>query len=122
MRLIFRLLVLLVVLPAAYLFTYLVPFSFIPFTEQRWIPSSISLLVAVGVGWYVWKALGATELDETSSTYVGAIVVGAIGFCAGYFGPPSPLLGIFVTGPLGFVLGAIGGYSYWLIKKKKDAR
>ena len=25
-------------------------------------------------------------------------------------------MGIFVTGPLGFILGGIGGYVYWLVK------
>jgi hypothetical protein len=39
----------------------------------------------------------------------------------GFFGPliftpdanQGPLLGIFITGPLGFVLGGIGGGIYW---------
>jgi len=42
-----------------------------------------------------------------------AFVLGGIGFVAGFFGPilltpeanQGPLLGIFITGPLGFVLG-----------------
>lgn len=42
-----------------------------------------------------------------------AFVVGGIGFIAGFFGPilltpeanQGPLLGIFITGPLGFVFG-----------------
>jgi len=46
-----------------------------------------------------------------------AIVVGAVGFAGGFFGPmildPSsgngPLLGIFITGPGGFVLGLVLG-------------
>jgi len=46
--------------------------------------------------------------------------VGGIGFCAGFFGPmvfapdanQGPLLGIFITGPLGVLLGAIGGFVY----------
>ncbi len=47
----------------------------------------------------------------------GAFILGAIGFVGGYFGPivlapeanQGPLLGIFITGPLGFVLGGILG-------------
>ncbi len=47
----------------------------------------------------------------------GAILVGGISFSAGFFGPmllaPSanqePLPGIFITGPIGVILGAIGG-------------
>lgn len=45
------------------------------------------------------------------------LVVGLIGFAAGFFGPmilapranQGPLLGIFVTGPLGVLLGLAGG-------------
>lgn len=48
---------------------------------------------------------------------VGAVLVGGIGFAIGFFGPmlfmpdanQGPLIGIFFTGPLGFMIGAIGG-------------
>ena len=54
------------------------------------------------------------------SMFKGALIVGGIGFCAGFFGPmvfapdanQGPLLGIFITGPLGALLGAIGGVVY----------
>lgn len=46
-----------------------------------------------------------------------ALLVGAIGFAAGFFGPillapdanQGPLLGIFITGPGGFLLGLLYG-------------
>ena len=46
------------------------------------------------------------------------VVGGAIGFCLGFFGPillspqsnQGPLLGIFFTGPIGFVIGIIAGW------------
>ena len=129
MRLIFRLLSMLVVVPATYYFLYWVPFSFLPFIEHRWIPSLISLLCAVAVGWYVWKRPGGAPDGLISNILLGAIVLGAIGFCAGFFGPiifapdanQGPLLGIFITGPLGFILGGVGGFIYWLVKKRKTA-
>jgi hypothetical protein len=45
-------------------------------------------------------------------------LVGAVAFVAGFVGPliatPAstlgPLLGILITGPLGFVVGALGGF------------
>lgn len=48
---------------------------------------------------------------------LGAVILGGLGFFGGFFGPmifapdanQGPLLGIFITGPLGFVLGGIGG-------------
>jgi hypothetical protein len=47
----------------------------------------------------------------------GGCLIGGIGFAVGYGGPLycwpesnlGPLLGIFVTGPAGFVLGCLGG-------------
>jgi hypothetical protein len=43
---------------------------------------------------------------------------GGLGFALGFFGPmifmgsanQGPMLGIFITGPLGFVVGAVGGF------------
>ena len=52
-----------------------------------------------------------------------AVILGVIGFVGGYVGPilitpeanQGPLLGIFITGPLGFILGLIVGLvlSIW---------
>lgn len=47
----------------------------------------------------------------------GALFVGAVGFCAGFFGPialnpganQGPLVGIFITGPGGAILGGVVG-------------
>ena len=58
------------------------------------------------------------------------MVTGGIGFSAGFFGPmiltpganQGPLLGIFITGPLGFLLGAAGGAIYWFRRPRHAAR
>jgi len=50
------------------------------------------------------------------SGVLGALATGAVAFSVGFFGPiiftpnahQDPLLGIFITGPLGLVLGAVG--------------
>jgi hypothetical protein len=60
----------------------------------------------------------AESRRRTTSALQGGIVLGGIGLVAGFFGPLilapqcnlGPLLGIFTTGPLGFVLGAIIGW------------
>jgi hypothetical protein len=60
-------------------------------------------------------------------TLLGALIVGDIGFTAGFFGPiiftpksnQGPLLGIFFTGPLGFVAGAIIGVTVGYIRTHK---
>ena len=58
---------------------------------------------------------------------IGSLGFGIIAFIAGFVGPiifmPSsnqgPLMGIFITGPIGFVVGGIGGYSLWMYKCRK---
>ena len=56
-----------------------------------------------------------------------ALVVGGIGFAAGFFGPmllapdanQGPLLGIFVTGPVGF----LAGLAYGVVRElRRDGR
>lgn len=57
--------------------------------------------------------------------FIGAAPVGIIGFSAGYFGPillweggnQGPLLGIFLAGPGGFVLGGLAGALWWRLVK-----
>ena len=58
MKLAFRVLALLLVVPSTYYFIYWVPFAFISIGDQRWIASIVSLACAIGVGWYVWTWLG----------------------------------------------------------------
>jgi hypothetical protein len=56
-------------------------------------------------------------VTRASGAISGALLLGGLGFVGGYFGPivltpeanQGPLLGIFVTGPLGFVIGGILG-------------
>jgi hypothetical protein len=60
---------------------------------------------------------------------LGALITGAIAFAAGFFGPilltpganQGPLLGIFITGPLGLLLGAVGGAIYWTVRKDRGS-
>lgn len=57
---------------------------------------------------------------------LGALILGAVGLAVGYFGPivfypnsnQGPLFGIFISGPLGVVLGFILGAVYAAQKKK----
>ena len=57
-------------------------------------------------------------------TFRGGFIVGGISFLAGFLGPiilapqanQGPLVGIFITGPVGFVLGIISGYIYAIFK------
>jgi hypothetical protein len=60
---------------------------------------------------------------------MGALVTGAVGFSAGFFGPmiftpganQGPLLGIFITGPLGLMCGGAGGAIHWFARGRQAA-
>ncbi len=124
-----RLIALSIVVPATFYFIYWVPFSLLNLNEYRWIASTISFLVACLAGWLVWNRIGSSHPGAISNILIGAVLFGGIGFSAGFFGPiiltpeanQGPLLGIFITGPLGFILGGIGGLIYWIIKRRTRA-
>jgi hypothetical protein len=50
----------------------------------------------------------------------GALLVGAVSFTIGFVGPmlvaaggnQGPMVGLFITGPIGTIVGAIAGFSY----------
>ena len=56
-------------------------------------------------------------LNVLRLSFLGAVFTGTVAFAVGFFGPlmwapdanQGPLLGIFITGPLGFLAGAVGG-------------
>jgi hypothetical protein len=68
-------------------------------------------------------------MSSLRRVFVTALVVGAAAFAAGFFGPilltpeanQGPLLGIFVTGPLGFVAGLAWGL-FRELRRKAAAR
>jgi hypothetical protein len=85
-----------------------------------------TMLFLVSATWAAllwWFALRG-HIEESRAhmrvTLIGGFVIGGIAFAAGFFGPivftpeanQGPLLGIFVTGPLGFVVGVAGGWLY----------
>jgi hypothetical protein len=95
---------------------------FVDVTE--WASVVLATVVAAGAARFVWSRAGVRG-GLVSSVCTGAIVTGTIAFSAGFFGPillmpganQGPLLGIFFTGPLGFLLGGIGGAAHWAIRR-----
>jgi len=102
-------------------------FSVLPSGLSYLISLAISMLAAILVARYVWVQMGSLQTGFVRCVALGALLTGAIAFSAGFFGPiiftpqanQGPLLGIFITGPLGFILGGIGGAVYWLIRKDR---
>jgi len=110
---------------AAFWYIYWVPFAIaleIAYGRFHWM-SIIRVLASIGaaavVAQYTWRHKSLIPQGPVSCMILGGAVVGGVGFSAGWFGPMAfdpgsqgPLLGI-VTGPLGFLVGAIGGAFYW---------
>jgi len=122
---------LILVVPATYYFVYWLPCSLLPLDEHPWIANVLSLACAVAAGWFVWVRTTSVSDGALSTMILGAVLFGGIGFTGGFFGPiiftpgsnQGPLLGIFITGPAGFILGGIAGFIYWTIKEgKRGAR
>lgn len=126
MKPVFQLLAMLVVIPATYLLVFWGPLSFVSFTGARWIPMTIALAVALAAGGSVWRKMGAAPDTLVERMTSGAMTLGAIGFVAGFFGPlifspesnQGPMLGLFITGPLGVVFGAVGGAVVWRVRRR----
>lgn len=107
---------------------------FVLWADGAWLaniqlPVWISLVTAVGacaiVGRYAWTRTESVQHGIAASIIMGALIMGGIGFVAGFFGPMifspdnnlGPMLGIFTTGPLGFVVGGVAGCVYWLVRR-----
>ncbi|HET8623748.1 MAG TPA: hypothetical protein VFM14_09325 [Gemmatimonadales bacterium] len=83
-----------------------------------WVPITVWLLTMALLSW--WAALRGAE--PTTRARIGQSwrigwITGGLGLVLGFVGPLlvtpkanlGPLLGILITGPAGFVLGALGG-------------
>jgi len=108
-------------------------FGFIPGPPgiNLWLATAAAILV----GRYTWKqtdtpseAAGRAS-GLLASIGCGALLIGGIGFAGGFFGPmifapdanQGPMLGIFITGPLGFLIGGVGGFLYWRRRRSAGA-
>jgi hypothetical protein len=94
-------------------------------TGHAFVASALAIPIGLGgavAAWRLpfWSGRATLQPSAVASVMNGALIVGAIGFCGGFFGPlvfapdanQGPLLGIFITGPLGSLLGAVGGFVY----------
>jgi hypothetical protein len=70
---------------------------------------------------YTWPIAASVQAGLARSALVGTVVTGGIGFAVGFFGPmvldpgspQGPLLGIFVTGPLGSSSRSRRRHCFW---------
>jgi hypothetical protein len=116
---------------ATFYFVFWVPGSLVSFLPGHSVLAAIgSTVAAVWTARYTWhRTEGAGDGGLLAMTFGGALTVGAIGFIAGFFGPiifapeanQGPLLGLFITGPLGFLAGGAGGFIYGLARRGRTA-
>jgi hypothetical protein len=101
----------------------LIRLSYASFTPLNVVLGGLALFietVALLSGWFALRSHRPESRRHIGLTMRGALIVGGIAFAAGFIGPivfqpkanQGPLLGIFVTGPMGFVLGAAIGWFY----------
>ena len=93
--------------------------------EDRWIPILVSATVA---GFFMWSQTRSIPVPRTlgSSLKYGALVGGKLGIFAGLVGPIvltpeanlGPMVGMFVMGPFGVLLGALAGFIWWKDRKQ----
>lgn len=89
----------------------------------------VALVVAILVALVTWRGLAnGMPNSPIALAALGAVVVGLAGFLLGFIGPmilapganQGPMLGIFITGPLGVLAGAVGGFLLGL-KRRESA-
>jgi len=112
---------------AVYFFTFWIPFSLVPQSiRESSLPQIISLLLAMVISHFIWTKTASATDGFISHTLKIGIATGATGFVLGFFGPmildpganQGPLLGLFITGPLGLLMGLIGGAIHWMFTRK----
>ena len=126
MKTLLRGLVTLLAVISVYLFVYWMPVSAI--AGPGLLRDILAMSGGIVGGWIVWRFTSSQRCNFLMSVLGGALIVGAIGFVGGFFGPllfapdanQGPLIGMFVTGPLGFVVGGIAGALRWQSARRVD--
>ncbi len=84
------------------------------------------MLPAALCWWFVIRGHIAKSRNLMLSTLVGGVAVGGLGFIIGFVGPiiftphsnQGPLLGVFVTGPIGVCVGALIGFCVGFVRMR----
>lgn len=116
---------------AVFFFVYWVPGSqYLRGVEPRWLRTAASLVCAAVAAAFVFHRTRVGPQSAIEAVALGAVALGTLGFLLGFFGPllltpganQGPLLGLFITGPLGFLCGAAGGWIYWERQRRTRQR
>ena len=91
-----------------------------PLGGLAWVGGLVALAASIHVARQVWNGTAEGSGSVAVMSGLGAVILGGLGFVLGFFGPmilapqanQGPLLGLFITGPAGVVIGAIAGAVY----------
>lgn len=121
----FRVVLALVAGAATYLFSFWIIFALLP------VGYAVALVLAIGLAitaaWTVWRSSGDGDPGFAQYVIKSALTIGGLSFLVGFIGPillgaaQGPLLGLFVTGPVGLVVGAVVGAIRWKRRHRPPA-
>lgn len=121
MQLAQKLIIIFFIFWAAILFLLIIPFG-----NHFWIAGTISLIITIIIGWYSKRSTKESSIRLFALIIRSSLRLGIIGFIIGFIGPiistganDGPLFGIFISGPLGFIVGAFNGFNQWLNDEKQ---
>ena len=89
--------------------------------SNKLIRSVLSISTVIIVGIVIWKLTANLSKERSNFVVIGGLIGALAGFLIGVVGPTllhprdsgqGPLLGMFFTIPLGFVLGLLVGFFY----------
>lgn len=103
-----------------YVLSALLFMLFLPLGGVAWLGNVLALIIAVFAARSAWLRTADPSRSALAFAGFGAAVLGSIGFALGFFGPmilapganQGPMLGIFITGPGGALMGAVLGLIY----------
>ena len=114
---------------ASYVLVLVIPCNvLLPEGTPFFVPMLIAGACAFYVARFAWERSARASSGLSTAVGLGAAITGATGFCGGFFGPmifapganQGPMLGIFITGPLGVLLGAVGGGVWWYVRGRRS--
>ena len=125
MTLLIRVALVIMVFFGTYVLSWIV-LLLLPFDDLGFVGNVLALVIAATVARAVWQRGDAVPDTVLGAVGYGAAILGSIGFAAGFFGPmifapganQGPMLGIFITGPGGALLGAVAGFFYGLSRDR----
>lgn len=93
-------------------------------SQLVWLYLALATVVALSAGLF-FRSYDVGGRTTVLLSLAGAVVLGAIGFVAGFWYPGlfrshgnlAPLVGVFVTGPIGVVCGALVGLALGICRK-----